>query len=36
MQCYQENEDYTPATTYPSDVGEELPWEGNVEAMMLQ
>jgi hypothetical protein len=23
-------------TTYPSDVGEDIPWEGNVEAMTLQ
>lgn len=35
-QRYQENEDYTPMTTYPSDVIEEIPWEGNVETMMLQ
>jgi hypothetical protein len=33
---YQETEDYTPTTTYPSDVGEELPWEGNFEVMTLQ
>ena len=26
-QHYQENEDYTPTTTYPSNVGEEIPWK---------
>jgi hypothetical protein len=30
---YQETEDYTPTSTYPSDVGDELPWEGYTEAM---
>jgi hypothetical protein len=33
---YQETKDYTPTSTYPSDVGDELPWEGNTEAMMLE
>jgi hypothetical protein len=33
---YQETEDYTPTSTYPSDVGDELPWEGYAEAMTLE
>jgi hypothetical protein len=35
-QCYQETKDYTPTSTYPSDVGDELPWEGITEAMTLE
>ena len=33
---YQETKDYTPTSTYPSDVGDELLWEENTEAMMLE
>ena len=33
---YQEIEDCTPMSTYPSDVGDELPWEGIIEAMNLE
>jgi hypothetical protein len=33
---YQETEDYIPTSTYPSDVGDELPWEGITEAMTLE
>jgi hypothetical protein len=33
---YQETKDYTPTSTYPSDVGDELPWEGITEAMTLE
>jgi hypothetical protein len=33
---YQETKDYMPTSTYPSDVGDELPWEGYVEAMTLE
>jgi hypothetical protein len=29
----KKHEDYTPTSTYPSEVGDELPWEGNTEAM---
>jgi hypothetical protein len=36
MPRYQETEDYTPTSTYPSEVGDELPWEGNTEAMTLE
>jgi hypothetical protein len=36
MSRYQETEDYTPTSTYPSEVGDELPWEGNTEAMTLE
>jgi hypothetical protein len=36
MPRYQETEDYTPTSTYPSEVGNELPWEGNTEAMTLE
>jgi len=25
-----------PTSTYPSKVGDELPWEGNTEAMTLE
>jgi hypothetical protein len=32
---YQETKYYTSTSTYPSDVGDELPWEGNTEAMTL-
>jgi hypothetical protein len=34
--CYQETEDYTPTSTYPLDVGDELPWEAYVEAMTIE
>jgi hypothetical protein len=34
--CYEETEDYMPTSTYPSEVGDELPWEGNTEAMTLE
>ena len=33
---YEEIEDYMPTSTYPSDVGDELPWEGNTKEMMLE
>jgi hypothetical protein len=33
---YQETKDYTPTSTYPSDVGDELPWEGYTEEMTLE
>jgi hypothetical protein len=33
---YQETKDYMPTSTYPSDVGDELPWEGYTEAMTLE
>jgi hypothetical protein len=33
---YEEIEDYTPTSTYPSEVGDKLPWEGNTEAMTLE
>jgi hypothetical protein len=36
MSRYQETEDYMPTSTYPSEVGDELPWEGNTEEMMLE
>ena len=36
MPCYQETEDYMPTSTYPSEVGNELPWEGNTEEMTLE
>ena len=36
MPRYQETKDYTPTSTYPSEVGDELPWEGNTEAMTLE
>jgi hypothetical protein len=36
MPRYQETEEYTPTSTYPSEVGDELPWEGNTEAMTLE
>jgi hypothetical protein len=36
MPRYQETEYYTPTSTYPSEVGDELPWEGNTEAMTLE
>jgi hypothetical protein len=34
--CYEETKDYTPTSTYPSEVGDELPWEKNTEAMTLE
>ena len=34
MSRYEETEDYTPTSTYPSEVGDELSWEGNTEAML--
>ena len=36
MSRYEETEDYMPTSTYPSEVGDELPWEGNTEAMTLE
>jgi hypothetical protein len=33
---YQETKYYMPTYTYPSDVGDELPWEGYTEAMTLE
>ena len=33
---YKETKDYMPTSTYPSDVGDEFPWEGITEAMTLQ
>ena len=36
MPRYQETEDYMPTSTYPSEVGDELPWEGITEAMTLE
>jgi hypothetical protein len=36
MPRYEETKDYTPTSTYPSEVGDELPWEGNTEEMMLE
>ena len=36
MPRYQETEYYTPTSTYPSEVGDELLWEGNTEAMTLE
>jgi hypothetical protein len=33
---FHQNEYYTPITTYPSDIGEVLPWEGTVEEMTLK
>jgi hypothetical protein len=36
MPHYEETEDYTLTSTYPSEVGDELPWEGNTEAMTLE
>jgi hypothetical protein len=33
---YQETEDYTHMSTYPSNLGDELLWEGYVEAMTLE
>jgi hypothetical protein len=36
MSRYQETKDYMPTSTYPSKVGDELPWQGNTEAMTLE
>jgi hypothetical protein len=36
MLRYEETEDYTPTSTYPSEVGDELPWEGNTKEMTLE
>jgi hypothetical protein len=36
MPRYEETKDYTATSTYPSEVGDELPWEGNTEAMTLE
>jgi hypothetical protein len=36
MGRYQETKDYTPMSTYPSDVGDDIPWEGYTEAMTLE
>jgi hypothetical protein len=36
MPRYEETKDYTPTSTYPSEVCDELPWEGNTEAMTLE
>ena len=36
MPRYEETKDYTPTSTYPSKVGDELPWEGNTKAMTLE
>jgi hypothetical protein len=33
---YQEIEDYMPMSTYPSYVGDEIPWEGITEEMILE
>jgi hypothetical protein len=33
---YQETKDYTPMSTYHSDVGDELPWEGIIETMTFE
>ena len=34
--CYQETKDYMPKSNYPSDVGDEIPWEGITEEMILE
>ena len=36
MLRYEETKDYMPTSTYPSDVDDELPYKGNIEAMMLE
>jgi hypothetical protein len=33
---YEETKYYMSTSTYPSEVGDELPWEGNTKAMMLE
>jgi hypothetical protein len=33
---YLETQYYMPTSTYPSDVGDEIPWEGYIEEMTLE